>query len=242
MIGPASAALARYDELLATIPGPDVLLAPLTTQEAVLSSRIEGTRATMGDVLGFEAGGRTISPDREADVREILNYRVAMAGAIADLADLPLCQRVVLSAHRVLLSGVRGAGKSPRDLSPGSELDRAARVFPGRRHLRAHRRRQAPGGHGRLGTIPPRHGSGPARSACHPACRVRGAASVPRRQRSARAHAGPAVSLATRDHSTTGFSTSAPILRSAGTDTTRVFSEFPVKMTGPAGASSFSMP
>ncbi|WP_420463318.1 Fic family protein [Candidatus Palauibacter sp.] len=113
MIGPASAALARYDELLATIPGPDVLLAPLTTQEAVLSSRIEGTRATMGDVLGFEAGGRTISPDREADVREILNYRVAMAGAIADLADLPLCQRVVLSAHRVLLSGVRGAGKSP---------------------------------------------------------------------------------------------------------------------------------
>ncbi len=113
MIGPASAALARYDELLATIPGPDVLLAPLTTQEAVLSSRIEGTRATMGDVLGFEAGERTISPDRQADVREILNYRAAMAGAIADLADLPLCQRVVLSAHRVLLSGVRGTGKSP---------------------------------------------------------------------------------------------------------------------------------
>ena len=113
MIGPASAALARYDELLATIPGPDVLLAPLTTQEAVLSSRIEGTRATIGDVLGFEAGERTISPDREADVREILNYRAAMAGAIADLADLPLCQRVVLRAHRVLLSGVRGTGKSP---------------------------------------------------------------------------------------------------------------------------------
>ena len=113
MIGPASAALARYDELLATIPGPDVLLAPLTTHEAVLSSRIEGTRATMGEVLGFEAGERTISPDRQADVREILNYRAAMAGAIVDLADLPLCQRVILRAHRVLLSGGRGTGKSP---------------------------------------------------------------------------------------------------------------------------------
>ncbi len=113
MIGPASAALARYDELLATMPGPDVLLSPLTTQEAVLSSRIEGTRATMGEVLEFVAGERTSSSQRQGDIQEVLNYRAAMRRAITLLGDLPLCQRVVLESHRVLLTGVRGAGKSP---------------------------------------------------------------------------------------------------------------------------------
>ena len=48
-IGPATAAVARYDGMLAAIPNPSVLLAPLTTREAVLSSRIEGTQATMGE-------------------------------------------------------------------------------------------------------------------------------------------------------------------------------------------------
>ena len=56
LIGPASAALARYDGLLSAIPNADVLLSPLTTQEAVLLSRIEGTQATMGEVLEYEAG------------------------------------------------------------------------------------------------------------------------------------------------------------------------------------------
>ena len=51
LIGPAAAAVARYDGMLAAIPNPSVLLSPLTTQEAVLSSRIEGTQATMGEVL-----------------------------------------------------------------------------------------------------------------------------------------------------------------------------------------------
>ena len=57
LLGPASAAVARYDGTLAAIPNAAVLLSPLTTQEAVLSSRIEGTQATMGEVLEFEAEG-----------------------------------------------------------------------------------------------------------------------------------------------------------------------------------------
>ena len=59
LIGPASAAVARYEGVLQGIPNPDVLLAPLTTQEAVLSSRIEGTQATFDEVLAYEAEGRT---------------------------------------------------------------------------------------------------------------------------------------------------------------------------------------
>lgn len=115
LIGPASAAVARYDGTLAAIPNAAVLLSPLTTQEAVLSSRIEGTQATMGEVLEFEAEGDSpnLSEERRHDIREILNYRAAMRLAEKLLAELPLSQRVIREAHKVLLAGVRGQGKSP---------------------------------------------------------------------------------------------------------------------------------
>ena len=82
LIGPANAALARYDGLLTAIPNAAVLLSPLTTQEAVLSSRIEGTQATMGEVLEYEAGaGETLDPSKREDIEEVLNYRTAMRQA-----------------------------------------------------------------------------------------------------------------------------------------------------------------
>lgn len=112
-IGPAAAALARYDGTLAVIPNPRILLAPLATREAVLSSRIEGTQATMGDVLRFEAGDAPASVERSNDIHEVLNYRTAMHAAEEQLERLPLSQRVIREAHSVLLRGVRGEGKSP---------------------------------------------------------------------------------------------------------------------------------
>ena len=113
LIGPATEAVARYDGVLAAIPNPNVLLAPLTTQEAVLSSRIEGTQATMGEVLEFEALNGMTSSERHDDIQEILNYRAAMREAEQMLDKLPLSQRVICGAHKVLLSGVRGHGKAP---------------------------------------------------------------------------------------------------------------------------------
>jgi Fic family protein len=112
-LGPAAAAVARYDGMLAAVPNPSVLLSPVTTQEAVLSSRIEGTQATMGEVLEFEAGQQASSPERREDIQEVLNYRAAMREAERLLATLPVSQRVVREAHRVLLAGVRGENKSP---------------------------------------------------------------------------------------------------------------------------------
>jgi Fic family protein len=112
-IGPAAAAVARYDGTLAATPNPDVLLSPLTTQEAVLSSRIEGTHATMGEVLEFEAGQEAVSPERRDDIHEVLNYRTAMRVAEQLLSEIPLSQRVIRQAHLELLSGVRGQNKSP---------------------------------------------------------------------------------------------------------------------------------
>ncbi len=113
LLGPAAAAVARYDGMLAAVPNPDVLLSPLTTQEAVLSSRIEGTQATMGEVLEFEAEQKAASLEKRDDIREILNYRAAMREAERLLAELPLSQRVIREMHRVLLAGVRGRNKAP---------------------------------------------------------------------------------------------------------------------------------
>jgi Fic family protein len=77
LLGTASAALARYDGFLQAIPNASVLLSPMTTQEAILSSRIEGTYATMGEVLEYEAAGTEgqLDPEKEADIQEILNYQ-----------------------------------------------------------------------------------------------------------------------------------------------------------------------
>jgi len=84
LLGPAAAALARYDGLLSAVPNAHVLLSPMTTQEAVLSSRIEGTQATMGEVLEYEAGAARdpANAEKVADIHEIINYeRIALVRA-----------------------------------------------------------------------------------------------------------------------------------------------------------------
>ena len=117
LIGPASAALARYDGTLSVIPNPAVLLSPLTTQEAVLSSKIEGTQTTMGEVLEFEAEkeGNGFNPEKKADINEVLNYRKAIWKAVDILKELPLCARVIRTVHKVLMHNVRGHDKAPGD-------------------------------------------------------------------------------------------------------------------------------
>lgn len=115
LLGPASAALAHYDAFLLAIPNAAVLLSPLTTQEAVLSSRIEGTQATIGEVLQYEAAGAAdeLSDRKREDIEEVLNYRRAMRQAVERMNDLPLCNRLIRELHGTLMAGVRGDDKSP---------------------------------------------------------------------------------------------------------------------------------
>jgi Fic family protein len=113
LIGPANAGVARCDALLKGVPNSDVLLSPLASQEAVLSSRIEGTQATLGDVLQFEASEDTASGEKRNDILEVLNYRRALKVAVDRLATLPLSQRLILETHQVLMDGVRGQNKRP---------------------------------------------------------------------------------------------------------------------------------
>ena len=115
LLGPTYAAVANYGGILSAIPNPAVLLTPLTTQEAVLSSRIEGTQATIGEVFEFEATGDTgkFNEERKNDISEILNYRKAMAEAVKQLNTYPLSIRVLKAIHQVLLENVRGTNKAP---------------------------------------------------------------------------------------------------------------------------------
>ena len=111
LIGQANRALAHYDGILYGVPNPAVLLSPLTTQEAVLSSRIEGTQATLGDVLKFEAGEEPKLESRRLDIQEIVNYRQALKEAEQELKKRPFTLNLLLNLHSTLLDSVRGRDK-----------------------------------------------------------------------------------------------------------------------------------
>lgn len=112
LVGQANAALARYDGLLQGIPNPAVMLSPLTTQEAVLSSKIEGTQATIDEVLEQEAG-LLKEGEKYQDILEISNYRRALFSAREYLKDYPIRLSFVRELHRILMDSVRGKDKTP---------------------------------------------------------------------------------------------------------------------------------
>jgi Fic family protein len=139
LIGKANAALGRYDGMLQSIVNPGVLLSPLTNQEAVLSSRIEGTQATVEEVLEYQADpSAPIEPEKRADIQEVLNYRRAMGQAVESLKQRPLCLSIVREVHATLLDSVRGRNRAPGEFRrvqnfigpPGCTIDTASFVPP----------------------------------------------------------------------------------------------------------------
>lgn len=144
-VGRANAALARYDGLLQGIVNPLVLLSPLTTREAVLSSRIEGTQATLDEVLEHEAGDLKAG-EKAQDIREIQNYRQVLKLATEALAQQPLSLGLVRQMHALLMDSVRGQDKDPgrfrREqnwIGPaGTPMEQATYVPPGPLRLLDH--------------------------------------------------------------------------------------------------------
>lgn len=113
LVGEANSKLAEYSGLLQGIVNPAVMLSPLTQQEAVLSSKIEGTQATVEEVLMREAGQKFDSHKNE-DINEILNYRKALMLSQDYLKDgRPITLGLLLQLHGILLDSVRGQNKSP---------------------------------------------------------------------------------------------------------------------------------
>jgi Fic family protein len=114
----ASAALARYDQMLKSMHSSEILLAPLRSQEAVISSRMEGTVSTLDEVLQLEAeqeeDGEVVQSNARSEAFEVYLYSRAMKMAQASIKDgQPISSFLIRSAHKMLLGVGRGAHLSP---------------------------------------------------------------------------------------------------------------------------------
>jgi Fic family protein len=114
----ASASLARYDATLSNLVNSQLLLGPLRRQDAISSSRMEGTISTMEDLYRLEAEESPATPDPHTEARnddaETYLYSRALRLAQKSLNDgHPLSQHLIRSAHQTLLAFGRGAKKRP---------------------------------------------------------------------------------------------------------------------------------
>ena len=112
----AELALARLSGVSGLVPSVDWLLYSAIRKEALLTSQIEGTQATLADLFDEEAGFAVSNTD---DVQEVTNYLRAFRLVQDNLRDahgLPLSVRLLCDAHRLLLDGARGHGKQPGEL------------------------------------------------------------------------------------------------------------------------------
>jgi len=106
-------AIGRLGVAGAMVPSANWFLYGFVRKEAVISSQIEGTQATLMDVVAYEA---THKAQRPADVEEVCNYLAALAFARNEMAKpkgLPLCTRLLCQAHKRLMRGTRGADRQP---------------------------------------------------------------------------------------------------------------------------------
>jgi Fic family protein len=110
LLGDAEAELGQLAGVGRLVRNPDLLLRPYLLREALSSTRIEGTQASMAEV--FESDASEGAPN--ADVEEVLNYAAAMRWGLDRLEELPLSTRLLCEMHRRLMDGVRG-----RELAPG---------------------------------------------------------------------------------------------------------------------------
>lgn len=109
----ADSALGLLNGLGRLIPEPNMLLGPLLTREALASSRIEGTNASLSEVLKAEEISTESASD---DVQEVVRYLDANKKALRLIEDLPISQRLISLTHAELMRGVRGEEKFPGEL------------------------------------------------------------------------------------------------------------------------------
>lgn len=106
LLSRADLAIGRLDGVIEVIPNPDRFVYMYVRREAVLSSQIEGTQASLMDVLEFEA--QEEQAEARIDVREIINYIRAMSYGLDRLTQLPISRRLICEVHEQLMMNVRG--------------------------------------------------------------------------------------------------------------------------------------
>ncbi len=104
----ANKQVALLDGLATRIPNVSLFIYMYVRKEALMSSQIEGTQATLEDILDPLLDEKT-----DRDVSDVINYIKATDFAIARLRELPLCNRLIKETHAVLMHGVRGQDKNP---------------------------------------------------------------------------------------------------------------------------------
>ena len=107
----ADRALSELAGIARTLPNPHLLIGPFIRREAVLSSRIEGTQASISDLFFFEAAD--LREKEVPDVREVSNYVRALEYGLDRLKDLPVSLRLIREIHARLMEGVRGTNQTP---------------------------------------------------------------------------------------------------------------------------------
>ncbi len=116
LLDEATAAVHRLGGVGRLIPNPHLLIRPHLRLEAVLSSRIEGTKTDVGGLLRFEAGSSTPADDPD-DAREVQNYVVAMEHGLARVTEgFPVSVRLLREMHQLLLNSARGQHRLPGEL------------------------------------------------------------------------------------------------------------------------------
>jgi Fic family protein len=107
--------LGKLDGVARTLPNPQLFLKPLQRVESLTSSRLEGTYATAQELMLFEINPKDPhgSADQTNAWQEVANYSRALAQGYSELRELPLCLRLIKDIHRTLLTGVRGAARTP---------------------------------------------------------------------------------------------------------------------------------
>ena len=108
LMGKAQRIIGKLDGITEQIPDIDLFVAMYVRKEALLSSQIEGTQATLDDILDPDIENNT-----NLEVADVINYIKAMQFAVSKLDELPLCNRLLKETHVVLMEGVRGQEKNP---------------------------------------------------------------------------------------------------------------------------------
>ncbi len=111
LLSQADRALGRLDGSTDSLPNPDLFVVMYVRKEAVLSSQIEGTQASLAEVLELEA--QVLDATRPSDASEVVNYVQAMSHGLARLSDLPVSLRLIREIHEKVLADTRGAEKGP---------------------------------------------------------------------------------------------------------------------------------
>lgn len=138
LIAEAHSKLGELSGLGINLPNPNLLISPYLRREAVLSSKIEGTQASVADLLLFEARARGIGEDTPKRVREVSNHMQALQICLARVRKKkPIDIRMIQDAHRYLLANVRGQNHSPGEfrreqnwIGPDLKIEHAKYVPP----------------------------------------------------------------------------------------------------------------